>query len=144
MADNDTIRLLDECNAGIKMGVLSIQATLPSVKSKKLKNILEKSMQQHQTLGSETHKLLNTLGRTDKEPSAMAKAMAWMKTNVMLRYNSSDSSSASLITDGCSMGVKKLHRYLNEYPKAQERSVEIAQRLIALEKKLSEDVSAYL
>ena len=144
MADNDTLKLLDECNAGIKMGVLSIQDSLPSVQSSELKSILTKSMQQHQALGSETHELLNKLDHSGKEPSAMAKGMSWIKTNVMIKSNPSDSAVAGLITDGCNMGVKNLNKYLNDDPEAEQRSIEIVQRLINLEKKLALDISGYL
>lgn len=34
MASNDTTRLLTECNAGIKMGVQSLNEMLPSDKTK--------------------------------------------------------------------------------------------------------------
>ena len=39
MIEEDTIKLLRECDAGIKMGVASIDETLQSVKSEDLKNI---------------------------------------------------------------------------------------------------------
>lgn len=39
MIEQDTIRLLRECDAGIKMGVSSIEEMLPSVKSEELKDI---------------------------------------------------------------------------------------------------------
>ena len=37
MIEQDTVRLLRECDAGVKMGVDAIEQTLPHVKSAKLK-----------------------------------------------------------------------------------------------------------
>ena len=41
MVNDDTIQLLKECNAGIKMGISSIDEVLPDVEDKELKNKLQ-------------------------------------------------------------------------------------------------------
>ena len=45
---------------------------------------------------------------------------------------------------GTKMGVKSLSRYLNQYTAADERSKDIAKRLIHLEERLAEDLRGYL
>ena len=55
---DDTEKLLRECNAGIKMGISSIDEVLPSVHDGRLKGILENSRREHADLGDETHELL--------------------------------------------------------------------------------------
>lgn len=70
----------------------------------------------------------------------MAKGMSWMKTNVKLVMNESDKTIADLMTDGCNMGVK----YLNQYEAADEKTKDIAKRLIHLEEKLALDIRRYL
>lgn len=40
MINNDTIELLKECNAGIKMGVTAIEAVLGKIKNPEFKEIL--------------------------------------------------------------------------------------------------------
>ncbi len=144
MIEEDTIRLLRECNAGIKMGVSSIDEVLPRVKSEKLRAALEDSRRKHGELGDDTHSLLNQYGDSGKEPNPMAKTMSWMKTNVKLGLEEKDETVADLITDGCNMGVKSLARYLNQYQAADERSKGIAKRLIDLEEGLADDMRAYL
>ena len=42
MIEQDTIKLLRECDAGIKMGVSSIEDVIDDVKDENLKKILEK------------------------------------------------------------------------------------------------------
>ena len=79
-----------------------------------------------------------------KEPNPMAKSMSWIKTNVKLTINESDSTVADLITDGCNMGVKSLNKYLNEYKAAEEKVKNITKRLINLEEKLAVDIRQYL
>jgi len=144
MAINDTIKLLTECNSGIRMGVDSIDEALPSVKSSQLRQTLRDCKNEHEILGDETHAMLLELGDDGKDPSLIAKGMSWMKTNVKLAVSPKDSTVADLLTDGCNMGVKSLNKYLNEYSTAEQRAKDIAHRLINLEAKLATDLSAYL
>ena len=144
MINEDTIKLLGECNAGIKMGVSSIDDTLEYVSSEKLKNILSTSKQEHEKLGNETHELLNKYHDSGKEPSAMAKGMSWIKTNVKLSLDESDATVADLITDGCNMGVKSLNKYLNQYKAAEEKAKDITKRLINIEERLAVDIREFL
>lgn len=144
MINNDTIELLKECNAGIKMGVSSIEDVLPSVEDEKLKSILNKSKEKHQDLGSQTHQMLNEYHDSGKEPNPVAKGMSWIKTNVMLTVKESDSTIADLITDGCNMGVKSLNRYLNKYEAAEEKAKDITKKLINTEEDLATDIRSFL
>ena len=42
------------------------------------------------------------------------------------------------------MGAKSLNRYLNQYKAADERSKDIAKKLIKLEEKLTDDIRQFL
>ena len=140
----DTIKLLRECDAGIKMGVEAIDEVIQYVNSPELKQYLEKNKSDHEKLKSELQKLLDQYHDDGKEPNAMAKSMSWLKTNVKLAVNESDKTIADLITDGCNMGVKSLNRYLNQYEAADETSKDIAKQLISLEENLAIDIRKYL
>ncbi len=144
MIEQDTIKLLRECDAGVKMGVASIDDMLQSVKSEELKNYLEKCKSEHEVLKEEIQVLLERYHDDGKEPGAMAKGMSWMKTNAKLAMDESDRTVADLMTDGCNMGVKSLNRYLNQYEAADEKSKNIAKRLIKLEEKLVKDIRQFL
>ena len=144
MINNDTVELLRECNAGIKMGSSAIDEVLPKVTSKQLETILYNSREKHEKLGNETNKLLKQYGDDTKEPNPMAKGMPWLKTNTKLYFNESDNTVSDLITDGCNMGVKSLHRYLNQYDAADEKSKNLTNELIAVETELANEISPFL
>ena len=144
MHENDTVNLLRECNAGVKMGVSSIDEVLDNVKSDDLKAILISSKERHEDLGNDTRQLLNQYDESGKEPNPVAKSMSWIKTNVMLAMENSDSTVADLMTDGCNMGVKSLNRYLNKYPAADISAKNIAEKLIKIEENLTNDIKCYL
>ena len=144
MPNDDTVKLLRECNAGIKMGVTSIDEVLDKVTDDKFRNILIESKEEHQALGSETHELLNEYQDDGKDPNIMAQGMSWLKTNVMLAMDKNDHTVADLITDGCDMGIKSLNRYLNQYAAADSSSKDITTRLIDIEERLSDSIKVYL
>lgn len=144
MIEQDTIKLLRECDAGVKMGVASIEDVLDYVHSEELKQLLTTCKDEHEKLKSELQTLLDRFHDDGKEPNPMAKGMSWMKTNVKLAVNESDSTIADLMTDGCNMGVKSLNQYLNQYEAADEVSKDITKRLINLEEKLAVDIRGFL
>ena len=144
MIEHDTVRLLRECDAGIKMGISSIDDVLNDSKDSRMKNRLIDSREEHARLQSETASLLARYHDDGKDPNPMAKGMSWMKTNFKMNMNDSDKTVADLITDGCNMGVKSLSRYLNQYAAADENSKNITKRLIREEEQLCTDLRQYL
>lgn len=144
MVESDTIKLLRECDAGIKMGVSSIKDVLDSIESKEFVELLNTCKKEHEKLEEEVRQLLNDYHDDGKDPNPIAKGMSWMKTNVKLATDSSDKTVADLMTDGCNMGVKSLNRYLNQYEAADEKTKDITKRLINLEEKLAIDIRGYL
>ena len=144
MIEQDTIRLLRECDAGIKMGVSSIDDVLEYVHADQLEKLLTDCKNDHLTLDRELQQLLDRYQDEEKDPNPMAQGMSWMKTNVKLMMHESDHTIADLMTDGCDMGVKSLSRYLNQYKAADETSKDITKRLINLEERLAIDLRPYL
>lgn len=144
MIEQDTIRLLRECDAGIQMGTSSIEQVLPRVNSQQLRQRLEKCQQEYQQLAREIQTLLDRYQDEGKSPNPMAKGMSWIKTNLMMATDASDQTIADLMTDGCNMGVKSLNKYLNQYEAADEKTKDITKRLINLEEKLAVDIRDFL
>ena len=141
---NDTIKLLKECDAGVQMGVSSINDVLDYVHSESLKSFLAESKAKHNEVAEQIKNQLLKYNADRKAPNPMAKSMSWMKTNVKLSMDESDATVADLITDGCNMGVKSLNRYLNQYTNAEEEVKELTKRLIDLEEKLAIDIRRFL
>ena len=144
MIEQDTVKLLRECDAGVKMGVSSIDDVLDNVRADDLKQQLTACKAEHKKLEQEIGSLLNRYHDEGKAPNPMAKSMSWIKTNVKLAMDSSDATVADLMTDGCNMGVKSLNKYLNQYAAADEVSKDITKRLINLEEQLTHDIRRYL
>lgn len=144
MIEQDTIKLLRECDAGIKMGIASIDDVLEHVESENFYKKLTDCKNEHEGLQGEIQDLLGKYKDEGKNPNPIAKGMSWMKTNVKLGMEESDATIADLMTDGCNMGVKSLNKYLNQYKAADEVSKDITKRLINLEEQLIIDIRQFL
>ena len=144
MIEQDTIRLLRECDAGIRMGVSSIDDVRDYAKSIGLKDALTRCKSSHEKLKDELQQALDRFGDEGKAPNPMAKGMSELKTNFKLGLNTSDATIADLMTDGCNMGIKSLSKYLNEYKAADESAKALTRRLISQEEELVEKLRPYL
>ena len=144
MIEQDTIKLLRECDAGVKMGITSIDDVLEHTRHEDLKQKLNRCRDEHSKLQDTIQQQLDRFQDEGKNPNPIAKGMSWMKTNMKLGMEDSDATIAELMTDGCNMGVKSLSRYLNQYKAADEVSKDIAKRLIHLEAQLAADIRGYL
>lgn len=144
MIENDTIELLRECDAGVKMGISSLEEVIERVEDENFRSLLSKCKDEHEDLEQKIGEQLIKFNDSGKNPNPVAKGMSWIKTNVMLGIDNSDKVIADLLTDGCNMGVKSLYSYLNKYEAADEYSKDIAKKLINLEERLTVDMRDYL
>ena len=144
MIEQDTVKLLRECDAGITMGVDSIGDVLDHVKDETFRKVLTDCKVEHEKLKQELDLLLQKYHDDGKAPNAIAKGMSWMKTTMKLAMEDTDAAIADLMIDGCNMGVKSLNKYLNQYKAADEVSKDITKRLIHLEEQLTHDIRKYL
>ena len=144
MIEQDTVRLLRECDAGAKMGVDSLNDVIGRVKDSQFRDALESSREEHEALSDEIRGELDRYQDEGKDPAPMASAMSWLKTHAELAMDASDATVADLMTDGCNMGVKSLSKYLNQYKAADEKSKNLAKRLIGEEEHLTQQIRAYL
>ena len=144
MIEKDTIKLLRECDSGVKMGVASIDEVTDNVSSELFKRLLKDCRAEHEKLRLEIQEQLDRFHDEGKNPNPIVKGMSWVKTNMKLGMEESNATVAELMTDGCNMGVKSLNRYLNQYKAADELSKDITKRLINLEEKLAVDIRQFL
>ncbi len=142
--NEDSIKLLKECNSGAKTAINSFDAVLDKVQDQDLRALLKGSRQAHEDLGNETDRLLESVGETGKDPSAMARAGARFKINLELLAEPTDNTIADLMTDGCNMGIKQISVYFNKYPNAQDAVKALADRFRSEEDTLLQKLRKYL
>lgn len=144
MPNDDTIKLLKECNAGVKMAVKSLKEVEPRIIDNNMRKEIQESIEVHEKVGDKTHELLNKYKDSEKEPNPVAEAMSWMKINVNCMLDSSDSEISKLMIDGCNMGIQSISRYFNQYKAADEAIKKLVYELIEEKEKLMKNLRIYL
>lgn len=144
MADNDTTKLLLECNSGVKMAINAFNEVIDEIQSPNLIKIIRESKLDHTKLGNETRELLHSHGEETKDPHPIAKGMSYAMTELKLSVDSRDSKIADIIADGCNMGIKSLNKYLNKYQKADENSINLTKNIIAAEEGLYKELYPFM
>jgi len=141
---NDTEKLLRETDAGCKMAVSSIEDVIDRAENVNLHKLLKETLESHKRLGDDIGDVLREYGEEGKEPNMIAKGMATMKVDMKMMMDNTDHTIATLMMDGCNMGIQKLAEYVNKYPNADKRAQDFAKRLIDAEDKFMEDLRAYV
>lgn len=144
MEQDDTIQLLCECDSGVKLAVNSIDELAEHVMEEDLKEIFRRYRKEHEAIGKRIQDHLSSYQEDGKDPTAMAKAMSWIKINAKLMQNPTDQEVADLMMDGCNMGIKSVCKYRNMYKSAKEEAKVIAKDIVELEEKLMKELQSYL
>ncbi len=139
-----TLKLLKECDAGIKTAMNSIREVLGNINSAALRKALTDSLNKHEYMKNEIDAILCRMSEEGKSPNPMARMMSWFKINMKLMESPDDKTVAKLMFEGCNMGIGQVSGYLNDYSRADSRSREIAKRLIATEDALAQCLREYL
>lgn len=142
--NEDTIKLLKECNAGCKMATNSMEQVQPYLKDKRLKAIIDRYNEQHIRLGDECHQLLNMYHEEEKDPNRIQKVFSSVSTDIKLMVNDDTHKIAELMIDGCHMGIKSLSENINKYKLASIESIDIAHRLIKYEQDFMNELLEFL
>ena len=142
--ENDTVRLLQECDSGVKMSINSLNDAAEKADNEALRKLLKDSVSEHAAIGREIQEALRKNNAEGKNPAAIAELMSKLKIGAQMLVNNGDETTAKLMYDGCSMGIEKLSEYVNMYPDAEEDAKNAADRLIRLEQRLADELRAYL
>lgn len=142
--NEDSIALLKECDSGCKMATESMEQIGQFVSSTELSEVIAKYNKDHIALGEEIHQTLNQAGVPSQEPSPVAKAMSWLTAQVKMMMKGDTHQAASILTDGCNMGIKSLNEYRNKYTNADTKVSGICDKLIHMEQDFMTDLTRFL
>ena len=140
----DTRRLLQECNSGCKMAINSMQQIQDYVTDEGLAMLIRESTESHEKLEDESTRLLEENGAYEKEPGVMASAMSWLTTEMKMMVKRSDTEVAKIMMDGCNMGIQSIVEKTHLYKNASEESKKLAERLVKEEEQFMRDLKEYL
>lgn len=140
----DTRKLLQECNSGCKMAINSMNQIQDYVTDEGLTKLILDSKERHEKLEAESAKLLEEHGEYEKDPGVMASAMSWLTTEMKMLVKRSDTEIAKIMMNGCNMGIQTIAEKSHEYANASEESKKLAERLVKEEEDFMEKLKEYL
>ena len=144
MDNKQTIELLRSCDAGLKTAVNCMEELVDRAKAPELEELLTDYLEQNERLGNEVHSALQRAGGREKDPSTMARMMAWGKINMMYALHPSDETVADLTSEGCAMGIKSVSHSRNRCAQADEEAQKLAGRVVECEQALLEKLNPFL
>ena len=142
--EEDTRKLLEECNSGCKMAVSSMEQIQDYVTNKELDQVIAKSKENHQKLEAESTKMLKELGEEQKEPGMMVTAFSWFTTEVKMLMKDDNAQIAKIMMNGCNMGIQSISETMNKYDKASKESKALAEKLVKEEENFMKELKGYL
>ncbi|MBQ7795265.1 MAG: hypothetical protein IJ374_01705 [Lachnospiraceae bacterium] len=142
--EDHTIRLLQECSQGCKMGIKSMNQVGEYVTDSKLKRIIDKYKEEHRRIESELDHLLMWHGQDSKPPEKMATAMSWLSTEMKMMMKDDDKQAAKIMMDGCNMGIQSVCGFMNQYSGASKSSMGLANELVKIEEQFRDEMKAYV
>lgn len=142
--EEDTKKLLEECNSGSKMAIRSIEQISDYIEEEKLKKLILEYKEKHEKIEKESSELLEDYGQEEKEPGTIATAFSWFTTEMKLIMKNDSSQIAKLMMDGCNMGIQSISKYQNECVEASKESVSLAKDLVKIEEKFMKELKGFL
>lgn len=140
----DTRRLLQECNSGCKMAINSMQQIQDYVTDEGLAMLIREGTESHEKLEAESTRLLEENGAYEKEPGVMASAMSWLTTEMKMLVKRNDTEIAKIMMDGCNMGIQSIVEKSHMYANASKESKELAERLVKEEEDFMKKLKNFL
>lgn len=140
----DTRRLLQECNSGCKMAINSMKQVQEYVSEETLRKLIGESMKRHEEYEAESTKLLNENGEQEKSPNPCVTAFSWFTTELKMAMKKEDATMAKIMMDGCHMGIESLAKKLNEFTNASAESRSLTERIIKEEEEFMQQMKPFL
>lgn len=142
--EEDTVKLLRECNSGCKMAINSMNQVKEYIQEEKLLKTIEEYDKKHRKLEDKISVLLNGSANEEKEPKKMAEVYSWLSTEMKLMMRDDSHEIAKIMMNGCNMGIQSLSRYINEYENASAESLAIAKDLVKEEEAFMKALKQFL
>ena len=144
MMNDQTAKLLKECNVGCKMALRSMDQVEDYLEDSELERVVEDYRREHEHVEKETSRLLMQAGASEKEPSPMVAASSWITTEMRLMMKGDCHQVAKLMMNGCNMGIQSIAKCQNECKEASREARQIAEGLIKTEEDFMGRMRAFL
>ena len=127
---DENLEILEYIYKTANMGHISCENLITELKEKdnKIKTILEEINKKYEHFEKESFKLLKKYKKEAKTPGIIAEVMSKMSIKKEVMNDNSDSSIASMLIEGLTMGNLELDKKINNYKgNAEKKNIKIAE-----------------
>ena len=142
--DEQTRKLLEECSAGCKMAINSIDQIKEYVTNDKLAKVMNDYKNKQEKMEAEAAEQLVEAGRDEKSPGAVASAFSWITTEMKLMIKDDSSQISKILMDGCNMGIQSIGKFINQYAGASRQSQALAKKIVKSQEEFVKELEEYL
>lgn len=142
--NKDSIKLLQECSYGSKMGLNSINQVCEYVVDDTLMGVMNTYKKKHEDLETKIGKYLQENGQCEKEPGIMASVFSHLTADMKLMMKDDNHQIAKLMMDGCNMGIQSISKYVNEYNEASQEVQDLCEDLVKIEEDFMKDLKQFM
>ena len=139
-----TIKLLEQCGAGCKMAVESMDQILEYVQDDELLKTICHFKKKHEKIGAEAGKLLEKACKSEKTPGILSAAFAWATTEMKLMIKDDNAQITKILMNGCNMGIQSISESLNKYDEAAKEAVHLSKTLVNTEEEFMKHLKQFL
>ncbi len=142
--NEDSVKLLKECNSGCKMAIDSIDQIESHVQDMEMLRLIDDYRQKHEEIEAKTTSMLRDAGKSGEGPGVMASAMAWTMTELKMMKKDDQKQAAKLLMNGCNMGIQSICSLRNGLREASREATEVSDELIRAEEDFMRDIKEFL
>lgn len=140
----NTKKLLEECNSGCKMAIESMDQVGQYVTDDKLKGVIQDYNTRHKKLESESSRLLAQEGQEEKEPGVFASTFSWLTTEMKMMAKDDNKQAAKIMMNGCNMGIQSITETMHQCKDASNESMSLAKKLVCTEEEFMGEMKKFL
>ena len=138
------LELLQLMYKNAEMGRDGLDKLIERTDDRSLRREMANQYAQYQEILNETSERLGALGKRPEGSDMASKAMAGWMTRMQIMMDDSSSKMAEMLIEGSTQGVIKLTQELHEYEGEDEKTREIAHKLIDTEQANIEKLRHFL
>ena len=143
--ENCNLEFIGEVYRGASIALKSISDVMPEIENECLRNEIHDQYQGYENFISDLTSYMHEKGYEIKDIGVMKKAMMWSAIKMNTAFDSTHSHIAEIMIKGTVMGITELTKIINETEcLTDEKAMEFAKRLLALEEEYEERLKKHL
>lgn len=130
-----------------EMGIETIKQLIDITKNstnEEFKNILKSQYNEYEKIFKETEEIIKSRGKDPKDINSFAKISTYIMINMKTLADKSPSHISEMLIQGSTMGIIDATKRINQYDDADKEILDLANRLLEIEKDNQEEWKKFL